>query len=193
MLEARRFIFLRHGQTEWNRLGRIQGHTDIPLNDTGREQAQAAARRLASEPIDRVVSSPLARALDTARVAAAHLQRPLHIDGALKERAFGRFEGGMIDDLKRQHGIPLEQPLSTILPPDAEAWDRTRERARAVVADWLARHPGETLLFVSHDGLFRALHEQLLGTRPAATNATPYVFDPADGRWSVTALVPHAI
>jgi broad specificity phosphatase PhoE len=192
MLPARRFIFLRHGQTEWNRLGRIQGHTDIPLNDTGIAQAHAAARRLAPEPIDRIVASPLARALDTARIAAEHLHRPLHVDAALKERAFGAFEGGNIDAIKRAHGIPLEQPLSTILPPDAEVWGETRGRALAAISDWLARHANETLLFVSHDGMFRALHEQLLGTRPAATNATPYVFDPVGESWEVTALVPHA-
>jgi broad specificity phosphatase PhoE len=192
MLERRRFIFLRHGQTEWNRLGRIQGRTDVALNETGIAQAHAAARRLASEAINRIVASPLARALDTARIAAEHLRRPLDVDDALKERAFGAFEGGNIDDIKRAHGIPLEQPLNTILPPDAEPWARTRERALAAVATRLRLHPGETLLFVSHDGLFRALHEQLVGTRPAAANATPYVFEPAGGQWEVTTLVPHA-
>jgi broad specificity phosphatase PhoE len=186
MLPPCPFFFLRHGQTDWNAQGRIQGHTDVPLNATGLTQAQAAAERLIGHGIGCVVSSPLARAGKTAAIVAERLQLPLHVDSDLKERHFGAFEGRIVDQVKREHGISPEQPISTILPADAEQWPQTRERARMVVAKWLAACPGETLLFVSHDGLFRALHEQLAGTRPGATHAAPYRFAPASGGWMVT-------
>lgn len=188
MLPSRSFFFLRHGQTDWNAQGRIQGHTDLPLNATGVAQARAAAARLAGQGIDCVVSSPLARAHSTAGFVAERLRLPIHLDDDLKERSFGAFEGGIIDEIKRAHGIAPEQPISLILPPDAEQWPQTLSRSRAVVAKWLTAHPGKTMLFVSHDGLFRALHEHLLGTRPGATHATPYRFAPAADGWAVTEL-----
>jgi broad specificity phosphatase PhoE len=188
MLPPRLFFFLRHGQTDWNAQGRIQGHTDMPLNETGVAQAQAAARRLEGHGIDCIVSSPLARAQRTAESVGERLQLPVHLDNDLKERSFGAFEGGIIDEVKRQHGIAPEQPISLILPPDAEQWPQTLSRSRAVVAKWLTEHPDKTMLFVSHDGLFRALHEQLRGTRPGATHAAPYRFAPAETGWTVTEL-----
>lgn len=188
MLPRRRFIFLRHGQTDWNAQGRIQGHTDIPLNATGIAQAQAAARRLAGCGIERIATSPLARARRTAEIVAAALGAPLLLEPGLKERAFGAFEGQIVAEVKRAHGIPDTQPLSTILPPDAEPWPRTRARALAVLGEWLAREGDATLLFVSHDGIFRALQEQLLGVRPEATHATPYLFAPEGEGWRVREL-----
>jgi broad specificity phosphatase PhoE len=188
MLPPRPFFFLRHGQTDWNAQGRIQGHTDVPLNATGVAQAQAAAGRLAGRGIDWIVSSPLARARSTAEFVARRLGLPVQLDDDLKERRFGAFEGMIADEVKRAHGLAPEQPISLILPPDAEQWPQTVARSRAVVAKWLTAHPGKIVLFVSHDGLFRALHEQLLGTRPGATHAAPYRFAPDGGGWTVTEL-----
>lgn len=188
MLPRRPFIFLRHGQTDWNTESRIQGHTDTPLNDNGLAQARAAAERLRHEPIGRIVASPLMRALKTAAIVAEHLQVPLHVDSGLMERHFGSFEGRVLGEIKREHGIAPEVPLSTILPPDAEPWPQTLARSREAVGRWLVLHPVETLLFVSHDGLFRALHEQLQGARPGASHATPYRFAPNGAAWTVEEL-----
>jgi|RhiMethySRZTD1v2_1073278.scaffolds.fasta_scaffold05050_16 broad specificity phosphatase PhoE len=188
MLPPRPFFFLRHGQTDWNAQGRIQGHTDVPLNATGVAQAQAAAGRLQGRGIDWIVSSPLARARSTAEFVARRLGLPVQLDDDLKERRFGAFEGMIADEVKRAHGLAPEQPISLILPPDAEQWPQTLARSRAVVGKWLAAQPDKVVLFVSHDGLFRALHEQLLGSRPGATHAAPYRFAPREERWSVTEL-----
>ena len=120
---------------------------------------------------------------------AERLRVPLHIEDALKERTYGAFEGRIRDEIRREYGIPLDEPIRAIVPPDAESWAATCERALATVRRWLDRHPADTLLFVSHDGIFRVLHEQLLGTRPSAGNATPYVFQPGGGGgWAVTEL-----
>lgn len=187
-MPTRRFIFLRHGESDWNKAGRIQGHTDIPLNPVGIGQARAAALALAAAPFDRIIASPLSRALETARIVNEGVSKPLHTDAALRERGFGSFEGQSVIDLKRRHGIPMTQSLNTILPPDAEQWEARRARARAAVADWTSRFPNETLLFVSHGGVFGALHDQLIGAWQAVGNAVPFVFAPAIPIWTATAL-----
>jgi len=76
------FYFLRHGQTDWNLQGRLQGHTDIPLNATGLDQAHAAADMLADQGIDIIVSSPLVRALKTAAIISERIDRPIYIERA---------------------------------------------------------------------------------------------------------------
>ncbi|MGA7262389.1 MAG: histidine phosphatase family protein, partial [Stellaceae bacterium] len=76
-----RLLFLfRHGETDWNREGRLQGHTDTPLNATGLAQAQALAESLRPHRLDVVVSSDLARAQTTARIVAEALRVPLFIE-----------------------------------------------------------------------------------------------------------------
>lgn len=182
-MRLRSFVFLRHGQTDWNLEGRIQGHTDIPLNATGRAQAAAAAARLVGAGVTRAVTSPLSRARETAEIVADHLGVPLEIDADLKERAFGAFEGRLLAEVKREHGIPSTQPVSTIMPPDAEQWPLTRVRTLGAIQKWFAAKADDGLLFVSHDGVFRALHEQLVGERPGSSNATPYRFIREEDRW----------
>jgi broad specificity phosphatase PhoE len=72
----RSFYFVRHGETDWNKEGRIQGHTDIPLNATGRQQAEHAAPVFLRRPIDIIVTSNLSRAYETASIINAALQKP---------------------------------------------------------------------------------------------------------------------
>ncbi|MGB9648057.1 MAG: histidine phosphatase family protein, partial [Stellaceae bacterium] len=85
-----RLLFLfRHGETDWNREGRLQGHTDTPLNATGLTQAQALAESLRPHRLDVVVSSDLARAQTTARIVAEALRVPLFIEAGLRETNVG--------------------------------------------------------------------------------------------------------
>ena len=183
-----RFIFLRHGQTDWNLQGRFQGHADIPLNATGLQQARDAAVRLTPLAIDRVVSSPLIRALKTAAIVAEQIALPVHIDGQLAERSFGSFDGLVIADVKRQHGLALSEPAARIFPPDAEHWPQTLARSRAVIDKWLEGNPGETILFVAHDGIFRALSELLLAAWSESTHGRPYAFAPGPDGWSISEI-----
>ncbi len=186
MLPLRRFYFLRHGQTDWNREGRFQGHSDIPLNATGHAQAEAAGQRLKTQKIELIVASPLIRALKTAAIVGEQLSLPVHAESGIRERTFGAFDGLLIDEVKRQHGLSLEQSARDILPPDAEQWPDTVARSGRVVAKWLAAHPGKAVLFVAHDGIFRGLSEFANVADSISRHGTPYVFAPKDGHWTVS-------
>ncbi len=179
------FYFLRHGQTDWNVEGRMQGHTDIPLNATGLQQAAEAALKLQALPITRIVSSPLSRALKTAAVAAEALNLPIHIDSMLMERTFGSYEGKITKDIRVLHNLAPEASITTILPPDAEQWPQTLNRVQTSLARWLTAHPTETILFVGHGANFRAMHELLLNEHLEAKNATPYHYTPSPTGWTM--------
>ncbi|MFT5511489.1 MAG: broad specificity phosphatase PhoE [Hyphomicrobiaceae bacterium] len=180
------FLFLRHGQTDWNLEGRFQGVADIPLNATGIDQAAGAATILARQPIDRIVSSPLIRALKTAAIVSERISIPIDIDTQLIERGFGKLEGLVVNDVKRDIGISLDVPMARHLPPDAEQWPDTVARTQAAIDTWLARCPGETLLFVAHHGLFAALSELLTGHRKEGENGVPYEFQRSGAVWTIT-------
>lgn len=180
----RNFYFLRHGQTDWNLEGRFQGQSDIPLNATGLKQAQNAAQLLKQYPIDRIISSPLDRAIKTADIVAKHTLLPVQIEDQLIERTFGSFEGLIIADVKRQHGIDITEPAAKILPADAEQWHETVERSRKMINRLLEELQHENVLFVAHHGIFRALTEIFCGVGLDSNNATPYEFQFAKDKWT---------
>jgi broad specificity phosphatase PhoE len=190
MIPPRVFYFVRHGETDWNREGRYQGTSDIALNANGIAQAREAARLLVRVPFDRVVASSLTRAHTTAEIIANHRQVPIHTERGLVERNFGSFDGLIIRDVKAKHGVPPDQPSTSILPPDADPWHKIFERVPPVIARWLNTYPGETLLFVAHGGVFDALHQHLIGPRMGAESkhAAPYVAQPSSNGWTLLPL-----
>jgi broad specificity phosphatase PhoE len=188
LLPHQPFYFLRHGQTDWNLQGKLQGHTDIPLNETGLAQARAAADVLADKSIGIIVSSPLVRALKTAAIVSERIDRPIYIDSQLKERSFGAFEGQILADLKRSLGLEPHQRLTAYPPDDAEQWPDKGARARSAFGNSLAKFARRNVLFVAHAGLFDALHEQLFGSR-LEPNHEPYLFEPAGQTWKVRPLI----
>ncbi|MBD3940870.1 histidine phosphatase family protein [Microbacterium sp. NEAU-LLC] len=167
---------IRHGETDWNRDRRIQGATDIPLNDTGRAQARAAADELAAE-FDRlgvtpvVVSSDLQRAHETARIIAAVLDAEAPIlYPQLRERRYGAAEGMLVPEYRARHGEPGQ-------PPAEGEEERTLLRARGVdalhrIARDVRRVTAPTdvpVIAVSHGGLIGELIRHASGdTLPLA-------------------------
>ncbi len=146
-LLAAPFCFLRHGETENNRLGLVAGASDVPLNATGLAQAQAAARRLAGSGIDAIWSSPLQRARDTAQCVAAVLGLDIVIVPELAERNWGDLEGR-----------PRELRVRGVTPPGGESLESFHARTLA----GLARVTSSRLpLIVAHSGTFRVLCEWL--------------------------------
>ncbi|MTE23636.1 histidine phosphatase family protein [Microbacterium sp. ZXX196] len=141
---------VRHGQTDWNRDGRIQGRSDIPLNDTGRAQARAAAAALRGGDYARLVASPLSRAAETAEIIGASLGLGAPaVDARLRERAYGEAEG-------MQQAEYLERFPGGIAIPGAETDDEVVQRALDVVAD-LAAESEDPLIAVTHGGLISRL------------------------------------
>ena len=171
--------------TDWNRQGRFQGRTDVPLNDEGVAQVQMAAQRLRKIPFDLIVSSPLIRAVATAEIMAADSRKPINIEPELVECDFGSFEGRRIGEVMQEHGVTEKASLAKILPPDAERWSSVSERALRCLGRWLDRHPQSSILFVSHDAVMQSMAEALFGYWFENRHATPYRFAPTDDAWMV--------
>lgn len=182
----RSFYFLRHGETDWNKQGLMQGHTDIPLNDTGRAQAEAAVAALSRVKIDRIVASPLVRAFETAEIVNRHLKINIVSEDGIRERHFGSMEGVTYAEMDRQRQqmmadgtLPVEEN-GYPCPPKAEPYGDFRART----IDALTRHmhaaPDENILFVAHGGVYRVLRRCLFAELDQSANAHPFFFERMD-------------
>ncbi len=137
-------FFFRHGETDWNVERRFQGHTDIPLNARGREQAQALIEPLRTARIECVLSSDLSRAIDTARTVTSALELPLHVHAGLREARLGAAEGRTMDELKALFGADTlarwRSPLHSDLDaryPGGESGEEVLSRVLATLAELL--------------------------------------------------------
>jgi probable phosphoglycerate mutase len=166
-----RVLFVaRHGETDWNAQARWQGHTDVPLNETGRAQARSLARTLRTAGLAGVVASDLARAQETAQIVAVELGLAVaYVDAALRERAFGIFEGLTREQCETQHpeawGAWLE---SKRVPRGGEEHEVLTARvvsALGRVADEVATE-GAPALVVTHGGALRAIVAAATGSMP---------------------------
>ncbi|GAB6280372.1 MAG: histidine phosphatase family protein [Thermovirga sp.] len=153
-------IFLiRHGETDWNREGRFQGKMDIPLNALGRKQAEAAAKALESAAIDRVVSSSLSRAADTANASAALLGLAVEIMDGFREIDHGLWEGHTAEEVEKiwpgmlatWHSHP-----ETVTMPEGETLKDVQARASAALEDVIAGSGNRVAIF-SHDAVIKVL------------------------------------
>lgn len=171
---------IRHGQTDWNREDRMQGSSDIPLNDTGRAQAREAASALAGRHWDAIVSSPLSRARETAEIIAAELGLPLGpAYPELVERDYGPHEGDNSTDCIRRY------PNRDY--PDAETLDEVVERGLAGLERISADLPNADVLVVAHGTIIRYTLARLAGHPvDGILNATVSTVErEPDGAWRV--------
>jgi 2,3-bisphosphoglycerate-dependent phosphoglycerate mutase len=150
-------LLARHGETDWNRELRIQGSSDVELNELGRKQARALADELAGVELDAIYASDLSRARATAEAVAATKELPVRLDPRLRERAFGSWEGLTREDIEERF-----QPEDR---PDGETDEEVRARVLAAIDEIAAAHPGEQVLVVSHGGALNALWHHALGER----------------------------
>ncbi len=156
-----RVIYLsRHGETDWNAEGRWQGHTDKPLNETGREQARALAETLRSLDLAGVVTSDLLRARETAQIVAATLGLAIdYVDPDLRERTVGVFEGLTREECERLHPEAWTAWIERkVAPPGGEAQHPLAERVTAAIARAASRIASSPrpILLVTHGGAMRA-------------------------------------
>lgn len=185
----------RHGETDWNAEGRWQGNTDVPLNDRGRAQARELAERLRGEGIAHVVSSHLARARETAEIAASVLSaRFAYADPDLRERGFGVFEGLTRAECEVQHpdAWRASSTDARIAPPGAETYDALAARVAAGTLRALEAVTDRPTLVVTHGGSLRALLRHVTGDVPSAIgNGAVYVVSHDGARFlGATAFEP---
>ena len=159
-----RVLVVRHGQSEWNALGRWQGQADPPLTTLGRLQARQAGSLLASEcpPFDLVISSDLERAAVTADLIAEVVGCPhRRVDPRWRENDAGEWQGLTRQEIQAQWPGWLEADRR---PPGFESAESTQSRAMAAFADIVGYHGGGCILVVSHGGVLRLLRRLLTGT-----------------------------
>jgi len=152
-------LLARHGETDWNRDNRFQGHADPPLNDTGRAQAAELARALADESLDAVYSSPLRRAFETAEIAAApHGLSPLPLD-ALREVDVGSWQGLTRSEIEERFPDQFARWLDYRQGwEDGESYEEMGRRVIAALLKLAAGHAGGCILAVTHGGPVRAVY-----------------------------------
>ncbi len=169
---------LRHGETEWSKTGRHTGWTDIPLTDHGREQAAALAPALADADLGLVLSSPLQRAQETARLAGLDIDA---LDDDLKEWDYGGYEGLTTAEIREQTGNPDWLIWDYPIPPGqtpGESSDHVAERARRVltrVAPVL--QDGRDVMLVAHGHVLRILTASWLAL--PSTDGRLFFLEPA--------------
>lgn len=154
-------ILLRHGETDWNRELRFQGHVDVGLNAIGLEQAQRLAGRLKGETAHRLYASDLLRAQQTAQPVALQLGLAGVSDPSLREQSFGRVDGMTVDDIKAQHPQAWEGWLrfhEDYCMPEGESTRQFHARVMDAVNRLVAAHPGETLVLVTHGGVLDMIY-----------------------------------
>jgi broad specificity phosphatase PhoE len=143
-------LLVRHGETDWNAEGRLQGHTDRPLNDFGRRQAKELADRLADEGADAIYASDLARAKETAEILGERLGLPVVLDADLREKNWGNWEGLTGDE--RVH-----------VGYEGESTEAHRDRVLRAVGRIAERHPDQRVIVVTHGGSLRRVQAALNG------------------------------
>lgn len=176
-MKSTTLYLIRHGETDWNRNKRFQGHQDIPLNQTGEAQALLLADELREVEFNAVYSSPLLRAFHTAK----HLSQEVNVDHRLKEISYGIYDGKHWDELADQ--IEQRNLLDKMgkwlykFDVSAESHSEVYARAKPCLDDLVERHPGEKIAIVSHGGLMKSIISKIedVETHQIEVDNTGYV------------------
>jgi broad specificity phosphatase PhoE len=182
---------LRHGQTDWNIDLRLQGSTDIPLNETGKEQARQAALALNPEDWDLIIASPLSRARDTAEIIAQELSMNVVIVPALIERSFGAAEG--LDHASWRKLYESHVPIEGL-----ESLEDLRSRTHLLLDLIANEYSGKRVLAVSHGAFIRKVltivtNGELPRDGERLSNASLNRFMHQDNLWTITDYKPEAL
>lgn len=170
-MNTTKIVLIRHGETAWNAVRRLQGHIDIPLNLEGERQARALADALAGEGLDLVVSSDLQRALQTAQAVAVHYDHAtVRTDAALRERGYGAFEGMLYTEIEQQYPQDFvlwqARDIDAVMPAGdrvAESFRQFYARAIGAIGRWAEQHPGKTIAIVAHGGVLECAYREAVG------------------------------
>jgi phosphoserine phosphatase len=166
-------LLARHGETDWNREGRFQGHADPPLNRTGRDQAVELSVALMAEDLAAVYSSPLRRALETAEILAASRELEPVIVAALQEVDVGSWSGLTRTEVEQRFPEQYARWLDYGQGwEDGETYDEMGTRVVAALLELAAAHDGERVLAVTHGGPIRAAFAFAAGMSHAEARRT---------------------
>lgn len=160
-MDSTLILAIRHGETAWNREGRLQGHLNLPLNALGERQAERLGTALADHPIDAIYASDLDRAAVTARHLAAPHGLEVRLDERLRERAFGIHEGKLWTEIEAgfpEDALRWRRRDPDFEPPGGESLITLYARCIAVVSELAAAHAGQTIAVVAHGGVMDCLY-----------------------------------
>ncbi len=159
-----KFYIFRHGQTDWNKERRIQGHSNTPLNDLGRSQATELRRKLSGLNLQIIYSSDLDRAFETAQIGVKGLDIEIIKDERLREAQFGQAEGMLIEDIMKTFGeeswerfMKLDPNHLDICFPDGETRRNSILRMRSVIDEIIKEGKYERVGISTHGGVVRNL------------------------------------
>jgi 2,3-bisphosphoglycerate-dependent phosphoglycerate mutase len=196
-MQSTRILLVRHGETDWNATGRLQGHMDTPLNAAGRQQARQAAQRLAREPIRAVYSSDLARAYETATIIGEPLGLTVVASPRLRERRYGAWEGLTAAEIQARYPeqfVIWRARSLDFVPPQGESRSQLLTRALDELQTIARRHVREMVVVVTHGGLCYILIDHIVGSvngdRREFTfgNASIHTLDVNEDRWTVVSM-----
>ncbi len=192
---SKKIYIFRHGETDWNKAGRMQGHADIPLNQTGRDQALELQKYFAQAPVDVFLSSDLKRAKETADIARGNLKVPHVIDPRQRETNLGQAEGLTREEIEQNIGKDALENWTSSDPilwdyrfPNGESKHEHMVRVRDSLIDFLSKTPHQRIGFCSHGGSMRRL---IHGLRPDLKDAVvvhncmlyEFCYEPSKGLW----------
>lgn len=160
-----RLYLIRHGQSEWNKLGKVQGQVNTSLTNLGKIQAKAMGHKLTHEDIDVIYTSDLDRAFGTAKIIGEVINKPIISNKSLREIKFGPWEGLTGEELrsnyKEEHDIWLKNPENLKLK-DAETLEEVKDRVMDWIQPVLNERRGQNIVIVSHSATLKILLLSLL-------------------------------
>ena len=192
-----RLILVRHGETDWNRESRLQGHLPTLLNARGRHEAKLLARRISEEQPNRLYSSDLPRAMETAEMIAEATGLEIMAAPELREAHFGKWEGKTYAEVQDESPGNFNAWVESDFrqaPPGGESAGELRERIIAFLAEVALQHPNETSVLVSHGGPCKYAIAHTLGISPtgihryAVDNASVHIIEIGAYGWRLTTL-----
>jgi probable phosphoglycerate mutase len=197
LIDITRILLVRHGETDWNATGRLQGQSDTPLNMVGHEQTRRAAQRLVCEPVRALYSSDLARAFQTATIIGQTLGLTVITSPRLRERQYGAWEGLSSAEIQARYPEQFDAWRARspdFAPPQGETRSQLLTRGLAELQAIARRHVGEMAVVVTHGGLCYVLISHILGSIDGDQreftfgNASIHTLEVTADRWSVISV-----
>ncbi len=155
-----KIILVRHGETEWNKLGKYQGQSDIALSEKGRLQARALAKDFPAASVQAVYSSDLERAKETASIVGRSFSCKVQVDPRLREFNFGDWEGLSYTEIVAKWPTAMKnffQHPDILEVPNGETFQQAQSRAMEALREIVAQHAGDTVLVAAHGAVNRTI------------------------------------